>query len=54
VFDEALLRKMFEHLNISTVFVDYARPSHLIIMGRIAENEASLSLRPAVPALPPA
>jgi SAM-dependent methyltransferase len=43
VFDEALLRKMFDHLNISTVFVDYARPAHLIIMGRIAEKESSLS-----------
>jgi hypothetical protein len=42
IFDEGLLRQMFEHLNISTVFVDYARPMHLIIMGRI--NEASVSV----------
>jgi SAM-dependent methyltransferase len=46
VFDEGVLRRVFEHLNISTVFVDYARPCHLIIMGRI--NEAGVRA-PAAP-----
>jgi SAM-dependent methyltransferase len=42
IFDASLLRQMFDYLNIATVFVDYARPVHLIIMGRVDEGRVAV------------
>ncbi len=35
VFDEDLLRRMFAHVQVTPLFADYARPMHLIILGRV-------------------
>lgn len=35
VFDEALMRRMLAHVQVTPLFTDYARPMHLIVLGRV-------------------